>query len=101
MRAGETVFHNMMQVTVQRKSVKFLQITMDHLASIRCLYSSYDLVHQSLSCGHVNTVLAATTEDGPRDGIDLRYPPRGHILLHRASKSVGCPFERCQYRFGS
>ena len=29
---------------------------------------------------------------GARDGIELRAPSRGHVLLHRASKGVGSPF---------
>jgi hypothetical protein len=31
--------------------------------------SSYDVMHEGLSRRHLDPVLAATTENGPRDGI--------------------------------
>ena len=31
--------------------------------------SSYDVIHEGLSRRHLDPVLAATTENGPRDGI--------------------------------
>ena len=46
-------------------------------------------------------MLATATEDGSRDGIALRYPPRRYVLLHRASETVGQPFECCEDRLGS
>jgi hypothetical protein len=43
-------------------------------------------------------VLSATTEDGSRDSLNLRRPPRRHVFLHRAPETVGHPFERRQDR---
>src|SRR5215203_3286512 len=46
-------------------------------------------------------MLSATTEDGSRDSLELRYPPRRHVFLHRAAETVGSLFERCEDRLGS
>ena len=45
-------------------------------------------------------MLSATTEDGSRDSLELRRPPRRHIFLHRAAETVGSLFERCEDRLG-
>ena len=56
------------------------------------LHTFRDAVHKGLSRGHVDPVLVAAPENGARYGIEFRRPSRGHILLHRALKSVGRPF---------
>jgi hypothetical protein len=54
--------------------------------------TSYDMVDEGLSRRHLDPVLISTPEDWSRDGIELRRPPRGHVLLHRTSQSVRSPF---------
>ena len=57
--------------------------------------------HERPSCGHVDPVPAAVTEEWPRYCIELRRPSRRHVLLHRAAKSVGCFSECSEERFRS
>src|SRR5215208_3771048 len=60
----------------------------------------YDPVHEGTSGGHVDTVLGTATEYRSGDGIDLRRASRRHVFLHRASETVGQPFERREDRTG-
>src|SRR5215208_3401590 len=60
----------------------------------------YDPVHEGTSGGHVDAVLSTATEYRSGDRIDLRRMPRSHVFLHRASETVGHPFERREDRPG-
>src|SRR5215212_3742721 len=53
----------------------------------------YDPVHEGTSGGHVDAVLSTATEYRSGNRIDLRRMPRSHVFLHRASETVGHPFE--------
>ena len=58
------------------------------------------MVHEGPSGRHVDPVLAATPEDGSRDGIEFRRPSRGHVLLHRTSQSGGSPSGAARTNWG-